>query len=1357
PQPGSPPGGLQVQVRHQHLPEFTAWASFNTAAVVKAGDYTFEVRMPRDPDGRFPLDKRRDLELLINGERVSLNPQLYVINNDLIFRVTRGNGLEVTYRDPTAVQPLPHPDAAFSRVRIGTRGETNLIRNGGDPREPVLSIDVSLETSGSYLGLLGTPDGNAGNDFMKPDGTVLPGPTTEFVNSYLLREADESLFTYQSGEGPATFAVSQSSALPGLAELGPDLERVRILLAETCGLTAVEVAAVDPEFIKQSAYELAAGRTENNMVASGLCGDGQVRPPPNYISFVLTGKATLAGRPDVGVRGARVRIIARERGRVLCDTVTIEDGRYGCGFPQDAADYASLTTLTLDYTVSGRGTELTRSLILPPPVPNSTVHETQDFEAVVSRVLDLRGRVRDTQGVPLSGALVRLESPQYADALTDANGEYQQYVVLPEGIRGGALKLKTVSRNGQFSGSVSTSFDVPNAGIHTLSLDINTLAVPDALPPPQSQSLLAVNGRLLNALVQQASGETVPILGATVRVRRKETNEEFCHTEVADPQGRWGCQFLVPAGMTGPLTLRVEADGLPSSRRELVLAEAEMPGPGQAVVRSLELTARATTLLFQGRATASTGSGLGDVEVTCEPLNFPRISARTSANGTYRAFVSLPTEERFEGPAVARATLKGAGGMGSLERRETLVLSANAGEMTSQTWDVTFSTGVAVLSGRVLNQLAADEPVAGAFVSVQAGGSTLCEATSDADGFYGCSVSNESGGKLQLTYRVDRRGQGVFTTFNGQPAELDLSTVPPATVLPILPTRDLRVRPTTLRIQGVVRDSMGRAVAGAQVGASLDGFKASPVYSAEDGRFTLTLPVEEGRTSGKVRVSTSRVFAAGALTAQAEPTFTVPIAHELVNVPVDLTLNGPIPAEDTAVRLHFMGRIDNALLPGTPLGGARVEVRLGAGGPLLCSSGANDHGDYDCRALVAPAPPSPSEFEYTVRIAGTSVGPPLLRTWSFARSPQVEARLMWDLAVHPTTLVLRGRVTSDGTTPIAGVEVSFTGAAIGSARTDEQGDYTLAVALSPSSTAFSGVLTASINRLSTTRALSGALEPGGLVRRTEDLQLAQRRLKLRGSVSNALAAGSVVREARVELRRAGELLCETNLEFSTGSFACPEELVLWDAAPVSLEWKVRNTFDEREGSVTLATGDLPAAGQVGQTNLVLSLRATALLVTGQVLNAAGVAVKGAVVRASAAGSLVEGRTAEDGSYQVVLSLKDTLAPNSGSEPTANLTTEVRAGTDLGTTSGIVSAPRGELTPVTRNMNFTQVTRLLFRGAVLNVNTDNREAVRNARVRILREGVDPALGLLCEADMLLGTWVYSYLCNRDLHGESLTSL
>lgn len=1350
------PQGVEVQARHQRLPGFAGWASFNTAVAMRAGGYTFEVRMPRETDGSISLDRRRALELLINGQQVTLNPQAYVISDALSFRVTQGNGLEVTYRDPTVPQPVRHPEEVYTRVRIGTRGEESLLRTGGDPQEPVLSIDVAVETVGPYVGLLGTPDGRAENDFTTLQGSVLNKPNLEFVNSFRVLNRARSLFTYAPGEGPGTFSVPQTSTLPAPSELGPYITRLRTLLTETCGVSEARLSEIESAFLEQLAYELAAGRTERNMIASGLCTDASLLPETelDYSSLLLTGRVTVEGRPDVGIVGARVRIVHRQSSRVLCDMVTLSDGRYGCGVAIKSSELASSPTMTLDYRVRVMGDERTSSVELPTPEPNTRLTQQQDFESAVAVVLDVRGRVRDAQGVPMDRTLVRLSTPLPMNALTNERGEYQRYVVLPEGMRRATVRLQALSPDGRQSGTAEADVVAPGPGIQTVTLDVDMLQQPGSLPPLQSVPTVRVYGTLRNTYLLQEPRLSAGLQGTTVRILRRGTSEELCTVLVSNSDGRWECAFRLPEGHAGPLELVVGADGLPSATRELSLAEGELPSPGQVIFRTVELTAAPTTLIIEGRATTPSGAALGGVEINFETLAGLRQSARTSSDGSYRTALSLPFETEFSGPLAGKAALLGAESGGRLEVRTTDVVRIPARAVQLLARNFTFTSGVAVLSGRVLNALVEDAPLPGALVRIMTSDQLLCEARTDAQGLYACSVSSAGGGVLPITYLVSDRGHGTFTEFDGEPARLDLSSIPAATIRPVLPTRDLRARATTLRVTGMVRDAAGAPVAGALVGATADSGGTAQVYSGEDGAFTLLLPLDEGVQQGRVHLSTGLFLPGVALTARAEPTFVVSAPHALVDVPASLTLDGTLPADTSAARLRFTGQVRNGRIPGTPVGAARVEVRLRNSSAPLCEVTTNSDGSYVCPILLMPAPPSPAEFEYRVQQAGVPLADPEFRSWSFTRSAVVETQLPLDLVVQPPSLEVHGRVLSEDMTPLVGAHVELQGTGLGAAVTDAQGYYQLVSVLPPAATELQGTLTVSVQGMSLSRTLHIPLEAGGLTRQREDFRLTLRRIGFSGTVQNLLAEGTLVREAVVELRHSGTVFCQTALQqHQEGRFSCPNDLVLSEGSPTEVEWTARNALGQRTGTISLSSDDIPPAGQRRVLERTLSLPATTLRVQGTVRDTRGQLVAGAQVLAAAHRSHATAMTATDGSYSLLLVLPDVLPDSQNGQPATDLDIQVRLGADMGRAGGLVAAPPGELTTVTRDVNFATATRLHFSGTVVNLNADERP-IQGATIRVIREGMHPLVSLLCEAEADSNG---RFSCSRSLYGESLDSL
>ncbi len=107
-----------------------------------------------------------------------------------------------------------------------------------------MSVQLGAEFSGNLEGLLGDGDGNSDNDIARADGTVLSRPLlfTDLYGAYRddwrVDNLAESLFTYDSGEGPDTFYLpSFPSQIVSLDQFSASEVSTAQTAAETAGLT----------------------------------------------------------------------------------------------------------------------------------------------------------------------------------------------------------------------------------------------------------------------------------------------------------------------------------------------------------------------------------------------------------------------------------------------------------------------------------------------------------------------------------------------------------------------------------------------------------------------------------------------------------------------------------------------------------------------------------------------------------------------------------------------------------------------------------------------------------------------------------------------------------------------------------------------------------------------------------------------------------------------------------------------------------------------------------------------------------------------------------------------------------------
>jgi outer membrane protein assembly factor BamB/protocatechuate 3,4-dioxygenase beta subunit len=567
------PGGVELQSRHGRISNFADWASFNVAAAVKAGGNTFEVRLPPN---RAATEK---LILLLNGKPLELPTGVYTFGEATI-QIEADNSLVVYSLEKDLPATVANTPKAWTRVRIGKKPDNDLVRP--DTTEPIVSLDISMNTApiGRYQGLLGTPNGQRSDEMTIPNGSVVTS-LKGFVEAWRNTDRTKSLFTYETGQGPETFNVVQDKVRPTKADLiGTNggrnyIAEITALIRDNC---LENPASVDPAFIEQQALELAVGRTTQNMIANGFCFDGRVYkaglPLPSFTTAQFTGQVLLEGL-TAGASGATVVVTSPTIGLKLCETTTDNEGRYRCGYNFERP--ANSSTLQLIYRVRGRGTTLERDVNVAMPDANTIGLVEQNFTAKVRNTLHLRGRVLDPAGAVVPNAFLRIVSP-YREFVADANGVYDVYEPVPDGITSGSVRLEATDPN--VSGFVGRDLSYPaiQPGIIDLTQDLQLQANKPPVTPIDTSKIkyLTVLGRVVNSLDPDKKG----VSGMTVSINAYgNIKGDFCKT-ATDSLGNYACALELTTD--NPFTAQVQVYGgrTSSLSTPLNIVADDFPAPG---------------------------------------------------------------------------------------------------------------------------------------------------------------------------------------------------------------------------------------------------------------------------------------------------------------------------------------------------------------------------------------------------------------------------------------------------------------------------------------------------------------------------------------------------------------------------------------------------------------------------------------------------------------------------------------------------------------------------------------------------------------------------------------------------------
>lgn len=343
-------------------------------------------------------------------------------------------------------------------------------------------------------------------------------------------------------------------------------------------------------------YELAAiGRASTIEHVTGLdvaAGEDvelvvEVRPGTTLSGRVLSepadgGEAQPLAGAQIGAlpRGLRHLKLAREL-IVATHAVTDEDGRYTLeGLPFGEADLLGMA----GGHVPGRG----------PVVQLAGAGEMEAPDFVLRRGPMVRGRVVDGLGEPVAGARVLWNAidieqvdgrPTMASLFVGAMRDFAFPRTGPDGTfvagpfpREAPYQLRVLK-----SGFEAKSLEwTPSPGAES----VDGLREPEALE--ELLVVLGAGGGLSGVVTDASTGEPVPSFTVSVTGRIESNpnapsqfNPFAAGLEVEDPEGR----FRIEAASAGPQTLRVSAEGYLETELEVALAEGELLGGLEILLR----------------------------------------------------------------------------------------------------------------------------------------------------------------------------------------------------------------------------------------------------------------------------------------------------------------------------------------------------------------------------------------------------------------------------------------------------------------------------------------------------------------------------------------------------------------------------------------------------------------------------------------------------------------------------------------------------------------------------------------------------------------------------------------------------
>jgi hypothetical protein len=827
------PSGLELQVRHARLSNFADWGSFNVAAAIKADGKTFEVRLPPSREAT------ENLILLVDGKPLKLPPGVYTLG-ETTFEIQADNSLVVYVLEQNIPSGFMNSPEAWTRVRIGKKPENDLVR--ADTSEPVVSLDIEMATLsiGRYQGLMGTPNGVIQDEMTIPNGNVETS-LSRFIEAWRNTDRTKSLFTYEAGQGPETFNLIQDKLRPSPADLTGanggtnQIAVITALINDTCKENS---QAVDPTFIEQEALELALGRTTKNLIASGFCSDNHIlnagRPAPEIATTKLSGQVTLEDLA-VGASGASVVVTSPTLGLKLCETTTTNEGRYSCGYTFERP--ANSSTLQLIYRIRGRGTTIERDVSVPMPVVGAVGSVEQNFVAKVTNTLHLRGRVLDPAGAVVPNALMRIVLP-YREFQADANGAYDLYEPVPDGVTSGSIRLEATDP--AITGFIGRdlSFQATQAGAIDLTQDLQLQAnVQLPVYPIEiiKNRYLTVAGRVLSAL-DLGQG----LSGAQVVIRAPGSVKSDGCTTTTDETGNYACRFELTTDQ--PFNAEVQVSGIGSAAPITInIAADELPAPGGSSNKTVADIAAKTTVLQVTGIVRGQGNVIVGADVYASIAGYGT-TIKTDATGRYTARFTIsdviPPTAKLEVKASFTTPAGTSNASVSVD-----VGTITSGGVNERTQDLEFVTRNLLFTGFVKNGFASGQTVLGARILIERNGVSICNTSTyysgSTPGQYGCAYSVTSPDPFQVTYVVSEHG-----SLRLENVTVDPSVAPVNGQTPI--QRDLEVRPNTLHLSGTVTKTGGAIVPNAKL-ELIDGLKANFLADAQ-GKYSIFFDFPDTQT-----------------------------------------------------------------------------------------------------------------------------------------------------------------------------------------------------------------------------------------------------------------------------------------------------------------------------------------------------------------------------------------------------------------------------------------------------------------------------------------------------------------------------
>ncbi|NJL05673.1 MAG: hypothetical protein HC911_12375, partial [Chloroflexaceae bacterium] len=927
-------------------------------------------------------------------------------------------------------------------------------------------------------------------------------------------------------------------------------------------------------------------------------GGGETTPLPPARTIYVLGYVTSDQLGDtlLAVPNAAIRVSATGGSSPItpCVRQTDSSGYYSCIL----RTYDD-RPLNISIQVDRHGYGSASLALNEVPAPNMSTALRHDF-TVAPTLIEVEGTVRDGSDNPLPNVGITFSQALAGNTTSDTAGRYRAWGFLENDVRASAIgfDLRTGNRNISLVRPITIRPNQVNQLTENLFLEGRALQF---------------KGQVINGWV---AGTTLP----NVRVEaRTEAGSLLC-ADTTTATGTYACTANVtnadPFAITYVVTGSLGTFSMPG-------AVAYVPPVGLSAEYPQTLTIAPTTLVVQGTARTPDGLPLAGTQVTLQSnATQPSQSITTAANGTFQHALVFAA-----GVPTAQLDLSIRYGVGTLTLdRRSVPLKANT--LITDTIPITFSVRKVRIAGTVQNPQSAGVGVAGVRVRLRNDrDGTWCDVTSDAFGTYTCPVLTlTSPEPLAFTATVTA-GWGSSSssqrlTEDALPAVGTLGNV-------LVP---LEIAPTTVIVQGFVRDGAGVPIPAAYVTAS--GALNGTVQTDSRGayRFAASLPTDQLNAAVALRARYGDIQSTTALQIPLLPNQPTTSTHTF-----DLALTQMI---------TISGVARNAFHPATRLSNAQIALRL-ADQELWCTTTTTANGAYHCPALRRSASITSQEpLTFTATLTD-SMGVVSTAAYTVTADMLPPAGFGGDVAVdlrgEQTTLRLAGRVLDPDGVPLSGATVRVRGDATLDTTT-VAGVWETFVIVDPQTTSAFVTIEVSYDQgtFNTTTERTIALTPRGYTEHVEELVVTGRRIVVRGQVEPDLPLGSTYVSFYAP---DGDRWCTTTSDPETGNtYRCPGALLISDAIQASdtltFTATVSGTWGTTTRIYTVRGSDLPPVGQRGSVVLTLQARPTVLYLTGTLKTPEGQIIPQATVTISGTAAATT-TTAADGSYRAFLIMPDT--------------------------------------------------------------------------------------------------------------------